>query len=121
MNSLQWIKNYSNTSKIHPGNTTILSWIHNKLEQDSYLTSANIHYQYKLQKEVQHVQAMVFNIKNEIVMSFEVYRLTFDGFRQISKCDKNSDVYHAECEKSIFYEEAPYRFETMSLKVSDFI
>ena len=63
---------------------------------------------------------MVFNVCNGILGNCEVYRLTFDGYRQISKCFKNAETRHSTCESSIFYETAPYRFENLPLKVSDF-
>ena len=64
---------------------------------------------------------MVFNVFDEIVGNCEVYRLTFDGYRQISKCFKNTKTLHFACENHAFYETAPYIFEYLPLKMSDFI
>ena len=63
---------------------------------------------------------MVFNISNDIVGDCEVYRLTFDGSRQISKCFKKSTTLHVACENLTYYETAPHTFENLLLKISDF-
>ena len=63
---------------------------------------------------------MVFNISNDIVGNCEVYRLTFDGSRQISKCFKKSTTLHVACENLTYYETAPHTFENLPLKISDF-
>ena len=76
------------------------------MNQDhNYLTSVDIHYQLKLKKEIPHIQAMVFNECNGILGNCEVYRLTFDGYRQISKCFKNPKTLHLACESYTFYEQ----------------
>ena len=64
---------------------------------------------------------MVFNVCNDIVGNCEVYRLTFDGQRHVSKCFKKPTVLHAACEKNIFYETALYKFDDMPLEISDCI
>ena len=63
---------------------------------------------------------MVFNVCNGIVGNCEVYRLTFDGYRQISKCFKKSTTRHLACENRTYYETAPYIFENLPLKTIDF-
>ena len=63
---------------------------------------------------------MVFNECNGILGNCEVYRLTFDGYRQISKCFKNPKTLHLACESHTFYETAPYIFEDLPMNVGNF-
>ena len=119
MNSIEWILNYSETAKLYKDDVTILCWICSN-ENGCFLSSIDLHYQFLLQEQFHHIEAMVVHVSGNSINDFECFQLNRDGHRQLSGCYKKPGKTHAACGKFEFYEKACYDFNDLTLKISDF-
>ena len=125
MDSLNYIMEYSQTAQKYHGNVTLMAWIHSSLYKentnDCYLSSIDLHFQYKLEKYFPNIQAMVMQVSGNHYKDFEFYTLNENGRNQLAQCHKRPGTVHAVCSKNEYYTKANYSFEDLGLKVNNFM
>ena len=116
---------YSQTAQKYSGNVTLMAWVHSSLYKektnDCYLSSIDIHYQYKLEKHFPNVQAMIMQVSGNHYKDFEFYTLNENGRNQLAQCRKKPGTVHASCSKNDYYTKANYSFQDLGLKVTNFM
>ena len=116
---------YSQTAQKYSGNVTLMAWIHSssykEKTNDCYLSSIDIHYQYKLEKHFPNVQAMIMQVSGNHYKDFEFYTLNENGRNQLAQCRKKPGTVHASCSSMYYYTKANYSFQDLGLKVTNFM
>ena len=102
-----------------------MAWIHSSLfnenTNDCYLSSIDLHYQYKLEKYFPNVQAMVMQVSGKHYKGFEFYTLNENGRNKLAKCHKKPGTVHSGCSNNEYYSKANYSFQDLELKVNNFL
>ena len=124
MDSFDFIFQNSETAQQHE-NVTVMAWAHNNLymnnDSDCYMSSNDLHYQFKLEKQFQNIQSIVLQVSGNHVKKFEMFNLNDDGRSQLFECYKKPGTVHGCCSRREFYDKANYSFQDMELNVNDFM
>ena len=123
MASLDFIMQNSETAQQYE-NITVMAWAHSNLhinDSDCYMSSKDLHYQFKLEKRFPNIQSLVVQVGGNHVKGYDMYNLNDDGRTQLLKCHKKPGTVHGCCSRRDFYIKAKYSFQDMELKISDFM
>ena len=124
MDSFDFILQNSETAQQHE-NITIMAWIHSNLfknnDNDCYMSSKDLHYQFKLEKQFQNIQSIVIQVSGNHVKKYEMFKLNDDGRAQLFDCQKKPGTVHGCCSKNEFYCKGNYLFHDIDLNVTDFM
>ena len=117
-NSIEWILNFSETAILYKNDVTILCWITSN--ENGFLYSIDLHFQFMLEQQFNHIQAMVIQVSGNSISNFSAFQQSRDGRRQLSSCFKKPGETHPTCGKFEFYEKAGYDFNNVTMAISDF-
>ena len=124
MDSFDFIFQNSETAQQHE-NVTVMAWAHSNLyennDSDCYLSSKDLHYQFKLEKQFQNIQSIVLQVSGNHVKKYEMFNLNDDGRAQLFECHKKPGTVHGCCSRREFYSKGNYSFQNMELYINDFM
>ena len=84
------------------------------------MSSTDLHYQFLLEKQFHHIQAMVIHISGSSIGKFDFFQLNRNGHSQLAQCFKKPGTTHAACGKFDYYKKGLYDFHSLKLTVKDF-
>ena len=124
MDSFDFIFQNSETAQQHE-NVTVMAWAHSNLyennDSDCYMSSKDLHYQFKLEKQFQNIQSIVLQVSGNHVKKYEMFNLNDDGRAQLFECHKKPGTVHGCCSRREFYSKGNYSFQNMELYINDFM
>ena len=79
MESLDFIMHNSETAQQYE-NVTVMAWAHSNLNKntDCYMSSKDLHFQQKMAKRFQNVQAMVVQVSGNHIKNYDL--VTYENF-----------------------------------------